>query len=65
MRSLDGRPNNQGPQSLMKNKFIRCAVDYGVFNPASTKKHKLDKIPQLIKPARSDRELRHINEIGG
>ncbi len=63
MISLDGRPNNQGPASLMKPKFIRCAVDYGVFDPTSKKKHKLDKEPQLIRPARSERELSNIINV--
>lgn len=60
MKSLDGRPNNQGPASLMKAKFIRRAVDYGVSNAASRKKSKFDQEPRLIRPPRSKREARRM-----
>ncbi len=60
MKSLTGQPNNRGPASLMKAKFIRMATDYGVFNPASRKKSKADQEPRLIRPPRSVKEARQM-----
>jgi len=62
MKSPDGRPNGKGPASLMKQKFMPRAINYGVFNPSSRKAHNLDTPPTFINPVRSQRELnRRLN----
>lgn len=63
MKSLDGRPKDGGPASLMKRRFMPCAIDHGVFNPASPKKHKLDRPPEFVNSPRSEKELNRWLDI--